>query len=191
MGFSPERDAAHWSRASAIAKPRLALTIPVHVYRKLGTTVETQLMVFDKVQEEIEIVRAMVDDLDAARQIIDDIAATRTATPSIQTGAQFRTGSRRVGVPVARQRPIAQAASAKPKSHAAIPLAFTCLDTPPRENTPPVSDIYARYRPQRIEITGGLRNIPRRSSRVLPWPRSRPPRFRRMKPPRTCGCLAI
>ena len=152
MGFSPKRDAAHWARASAIAKPRLALTIPGHVYRKLGTTVETQLMVFDKVQEEIEIVRAMVDDLDAARQIIDDIAATRTATPSIQTGAQFRTGSRRVGVPVARQRPIAQAASAKPKSHAAIPLAFTCLDTP-RENTP-VSDIYARYRPQRIEIEG-------------------------------------
>ena len=152
MGFSPKRDAAHWARASAIAKPRLALTIPGHVYAKLGTTVETQLMVFDKVQEEIECVRAMVDDLDAARQIIDDIAATRTATPSIQTGAQFRTGSRRVGVPIARKRPIAQAAPAKPKSHAAVPLAFTCLDTP-RENTP-VSDIYARYRPQRIEIAG-------------------------------------
>lgn len=152
MGFTPERDAAHWARASAIAKPRLALTIPGHVYRKLGTTVETQLMVFDKVQEEVEIVRAMVDDLDAARQIIDDIAATRTAAPSIQSGAQFRTGSRRVGVPIARQRPIDQAASAKPKSHAAVPLAFTCLATP-RENTP-VSDIYARYRPQRIEITG-------------------------------------
>jgi len=152
MGFSPERDAAHWARASAIAKPRLAVTIPGRVYTKLGTTVETQLMVFDKVQEEIEIVRAMVDDLDAARQIIDDIAATRTATPSIQTGAQFWTGSRRVGVPIARKRPIAQAASAKPKSHAAVPLAFTCLASP-RENTP-VSDIYARYRPQRIEIAG-------------------------------------
>jgi len=48
MGFSPELDASHWSRASAIAKPRLAITIPGHVYRKLGTTVETRLMVFDK-----------------------------------------------------------------------------------------------------------------------------------------------
>tara|TARA_R110002033_G_scaffold5119_3_gene22771 strand:+ start:4456 stop:8268 length:3813 start_codon:yes stop_codon:yes gene_type:complete len=152
MGFSPERDTAHWARASAIAKPRLALTIPGHIYRKLGTTVETQLMVFDKVQEEVECVRAVVDDLDAARQIVDDIAATRTAAPSIQTGAQFQTGSRRVGVPIAHKRPIAQVASAKPKSHAAIPLAFTCLATP-RENTP-VSDIYARYRPQRIEIAG-------------------------------------
>ena len=152
MGFSPERDAAHWARATAIAKPRLALTIPGHVYRKLGTTVETQLMVFDKVREEIKCVRTTVGDLDEAREIVDDIAATRTAAPSIQTGAQFRTDSRRVGVPIARKRPIAQAASAKPKSHAAVPLAFTVLDTP-RENTP-VSDIYARYRPQRIEIAG-------------------------------------
>ncbi|WP_068117763.1 strawberry notch family protein [Tropicimonas marinistellae] len=152
MGFTPERDAAHWARASAIARPRLALTIPGHVYRKLGTTVETQLMVFDKVQEEVECVLAVVDDLDAAWQIVDDIAAARSVTPLVQTSAQARPGSRRVGVPIARKRPFAQAASAKPKSHAAIPLAFTSLGTP-RENIP-VSDIYARYRPQRIEITG-------------------------------------
>ena len=154
MGFTPERDAAHWARASAIAIPRLALTIPGHVYRKLGTTVETQLMVFDKVQEDVEIVRAAVDDLDTARQIVDDIAAARSITPLVQTTAQALRGSRRVGVPNARKRPIAQAASAKRKSHAAIPLAFTCLATR-RENTP-VSDIYARYRPQRIEIAGAL-----------------------------------
>ena len=152
MGFSPERDAAHWARASAIAKPRLALTIPGHAYRKLGTTVETQLMIFDKVQEDVEIVRAVVDDLDTARQIVDDVAATRPATPTIQATAQARRGSRRVGVPIARQRTISPVASTKPKSHAAIPLSFTCFATP-RENKP-VSDIYARYRPQRIEITG-------------------------------------
>ena len=75
-GFSPERDAAHWARASAIAKPRLALTIPGHVYRKLGTTVETQLMVFDKMQEEVAFVRAVAGDLEAAQHIVDDIAAT-------------------------------------------------------------------------------------------------------------------
>ncbi|GHG90135.1 strawberry notch-like NTP hydrolase domain-containing protein [Pseudodonghicola xiamenensis] len=152
MGFTPKRDAAHWARASAIAKPRLALTIPGHVYRKLGTTVETQLMVFDKVQEEVEFVRTAACDLDAARQIVDDVAAARPAASLVETSAQARRVSRRVGVPIARKRPIAQAASAKSKSHATVPLAFTCLATP-RENTP-VSDIYARYRPQRIEITG-------------------------------------
>ena len=50
-GFTPERDAAHWSRACGLLTPRLALTMPGQVYRKLGTSVETQLMVFDKVQQ--------------------------------------------------------------------------------------------------------------------------------------------
>ncbi|MEP5984067.1 MAG: methylase, partial [Roseibium sp.] len=45
-GFTPERDAAHWSRACGLLTPRLALTMPGQVYRKLGTSVETQLMVF-------------------------------------------------------------------------------------------------------------------------------------------------
>ncbi|MEY8828797.1 strawberry notch-like NTP hydrolase domain-containing protein [Sedimentitalea sp. XS_ASV28] len=151
-GFTPERDAAHWVRASAIAKPRLALTIPGHVYRKLGTTVETQLMVFDKVQEEVELVRASVDDLDAVFEIADDIAAARPAAPLVQTAAQVRPGPRRGVASVARARPVSTAPSARPKTYAAVPLAFTALETP-RENSP-VSDIYARYRPQRIEIAG-------------------------------------
>lgn len=152
MGFTPERDAAHWARASAIAKPRLAITIPGHVYRKLGTTVETRLMVFDKVQEEIECVRVVVDDLDAARQIVDDIAATRPATPLIRANAQVRLTTRQGSSPAPHKRAVTATSTATPSAHVAIPLAFTCLATP-RENTP-VSDIYARYRPQRIEIAG-------------------------------------
>ncbi|WP_242532188.1 strawberry notch-like NTP hydrolase domain-containing protein [Salipiger thiooxidans] len=150
-GFSPERDAAHWARASAIAKPRLALTIPGQVYRKLGTTVETQLMVFDKVQEEAAFVRAVAGDLEAAQHIVDDIAATRSDAP-LQSRAQVRASPRQVGVPAARNRRVVASSTCKPKAQAAVLLAFTALDTP-RENTP-VSDIYARYRPQRIEIAG-------------------------------------
>ncbi|MEO4045229.1 strawberry notch-like NTP hydrolase domain-containing protein [Hoeflea sp. CAU 1731] len=150
MGFSSERDVAHWARASAIAKPRLALTIPGHVYRKLGTTVETQLMVFDKIQDEVEFVRAAVDDLDAALQIVDDVAATRPAAPPVQ--ARALATSRQGGSLAVRKRLVAATSSAKPTAHAAIPLVFTSFDTS-RENTP-VSDIYARYRPQRIEIAG-------------------------------------
>jgi hypothetical protein len=153
MGFTPERDAAHWARASAIAKPRLALTIPGHVYRKLGTTVETQLMVFDKLQEDVEFVRSAVDDLDEAREIVDDIAKLRPAAAPVQTRAQVRSTSRQGGLlTTTRKRPVTTTTTAKPTSNAAVPLAFASLDTP-RENTP-VSDIYARYRPQRIEITG-------------------------------------
>ncbi|MFG6585535.1 strawberry notch-like NTP hydrolase domain-containing protein [Sulfitobacter sp. 1A12779] len=152
MGFTPERDAAHWARASAIAKPRLALSIPGHVYAKLGTTVETQLMVFDKVQEEVECVRAVVDDLDAARQFVDDIAKLRPAASLVQTTAQVRSATRHGSSPAMRERAVTATSTAKSTTHAAIPLAFNSLNTP-RENTP-VSDIYARYRPQRIEIAG-------------------------------------
>ena len=150
-GFSPERDAAHWARASAIAKPRLALTIPGHVYRKLGTTVETQLMVFDKVQEEVAFVRAVAADLEAAQHIVDDIAATRSDAP-LQSRAQVRAIPRQGTTPALHSRRVVASSTCKPKAQAAVPLAFTALDTP-RENTP-VSDIYARYRPQRIEIAG-------------------------------------
>ena len=47
LGFASDRDAAHWARASAIARPRLSLTLPGHVYARLGTNVDTQLLVFD------------------------------------------------------------------------------------------------------------------------------------------------
>jgi len=69
MGFTLERDAAHWARAMTLLTPRLALTIPGHVYRKLGTSVDTQLMVFDKVQDDDQMIRTSVDDLGAAVSI--------------------------------------------------------------------------------------------------------------------------
>jgi len=152
MGFTPERDPAHWERACKIVTPRLALTIPGHVYRKLGTTVETQLMVFDKVREECEMVRAAADSLDAALESVDEIAAKRLVAPLIKINAPARLVPKQGVAPAARKRPVVTTASAKPKTHSAIPLAFTALAAP-RENTP-VSDIYARYRPQRIDIEG-------------------------------------
>ena len=152
MGFSPERDAALWNRACGLLTPRLALTIPGHVYARLGTSVETQLVVLDKVQDDGELVRVSVNDLDAAVAIVDEIAATRPAGSLIQARAEVSPGPIRASTPSARKRSVAPAPSARPMKHAAVPLTFTTLDTP-RENTP-VSDIYARYRPQRIEIAG-------------------------------------
>ncbi len=150
-GFTPGRDAAHWARAAAIAHPRLALTIPGHVYRRLGTTVETQLMVFDKVEVDVELVRSEVADLEAAQEIIDDIAGCRPATP-IQTRAQVRHIPRQGGLLATRKLTVPASRTSRSTSNAAIPLTFATLEAA-RENAP-VSDIYARYRPQRIEIAG-------------------------------------
>jgi predicted RNA methylase len=151
-GFTPERDAAHWSRACGLLTPRLALTMPGQVYRKLGISVETQLMVFDKVQEDGEMIRASVRDLDEALPFVDAVAANRSETRPAQQAAK-NPHARSVGpVPVTRKRPVARVAASNAQTNAAIPLTFTSLEAP-RDNTP-ISDIYARYRPQRIEISG-------------------------------------
>ena len=151
-GFSPERDAAHWTRACGLLTLRLALTMPGQVYRKLGTSVETQLMVFDKVQEDGEFIRATVQDLDEALPFVDAVTATRPEARPAQRAAA-NPNVRPVGpAPVARKRPVATVATSKPRANAAIPLSFTSFDVP-RDNTP-VSDIYAHYRPQRIDIAG-------------------------------------
>ena len=100
MGFTPERDAAHWARAMSLLTPRLTLTIPGQIYRKLGTSVDTQLMVFDKVDEASEMIRTSVDDLDAAVSIVDQIAKARpivspvTAVRSLNVGRPLMPGYR-------------------------------------------------------------------------------------------------
>ncbi|MCO6385357.1 bifunctional class I SAM-dependent methyltransferase/DEAD/DEAH box helicase [Oceanicola sp. 502str15] len=152
LGFSPERDAAHWARVIAIAKPRLALSVPGHVYARLGTSVDTQLLVFDKVEEEVELRRAAIDHLDGAANYIDKVAASRPPAAVARPRLPLRPGPQRLTGANARRSRIVSAPSARSSSHATIPLTFTTLATP-RENAP-VSDIYARYRPQRIKIAG-------------------------------------
>ena len=142
MGFTPERDAAHWARAISLLTPRLALAIPGHVYRKLGTSVDTQLMVFDKTSDDVEMIRTSVDDLDAAAPIVDQITAMRPVVSPVMQSAPHK----------ARKPVASNASAAKTPKHAATPLSFSTLETP-RENTP-ISEIYARYRPQRIDIAG-------------------------------------
>jgi hypothetical protein len=154
MGFSPERDAAHWARTTGLLTPRLALTVPGHIYRKLGTSVDTQLMVFDKVHEGGEMIRTSVDDLDAAVSIVDEVARARpivapvTAARSLHAHRPLMQSTHRK----ARKPDASNRSAAKTPKHAAIPLSFATLETP-RENTP-ISEIYARYRPQRIDIAG-------------------------------------
>jgi predicted RNA methylase len=151
-GFTPERDAAHWSRACGLLTPRLALTMPGQVYRKLGTSVETQLMVFDKVQEDGEMFRASVRDLDEALPFVDAVAATRPEMRPVQRAEAIPHARPIVPSSAPRKTAAAPVAASKSRANAVVPLTFKSLDIP-RDNTP-ISDIYARYRPQRIEIAG-------------------------------------
>jgi len=75
IGFSPERDAAHWARAMSLLSPRLAL----------------------KVQDDVQMIRTSVDDLGAAVSIVDQIVATRpiVAATTASRSAHVRSPERR------------------------------------------------------------------------------------------------
>jgi len=96
--------------------------------------------------------RASVDDLGAAIAIVDEIAGTRQIINVPQAKARVSGMPSRNAAFTVGKRSVPTALPVKPRDHATIPLAFTPLDIP-RDNTP-VSDIYARYRPQRIDIAG-------------------------------------
>ena len=126
--------------------------MPGQVYRKLGTSVETQLMVFDKVQDGGEMIRATVQDLEEALPFVDAVAATRPEMRPDQRAEAIPHARPTVASCAPRKTAAAPVVASKPRANAAIPLSFTSFDVP-RDNKP-ILDIYARYRPQRIEIAG-------------------------------------
>ncbi len=71
-------------RACGLLTPRLALTMPGQVYRKLGTSVENQVIVFDKVHDDGEMIRVPVRDLDDSLAYVDAVCAhgPRCARPT-------------------------------------------------------------------------------------------------------------
>jgi predicted RNA methylase len=149
-----------WARLMAHVVPRLHLVLPGAVYRKMGTTVETTLLVADRVDDgasvEVPIIPEPVEDLEAA------LHAVRTRLPERPARVP-----RVVPATPAPARQVSLASETRPKrarrtappaapvrSSAPTPIPFAVLDTP-RTNEA-VSDVYARYAPQRIEIAGAV-----------------------------------
>ncbi len=97
-------------------------------------------------------IRAAVQDLEEALSFVDAVAAKWSEIRPAQ-GVAAILHVRPVGpVSVACKRSVAPVAASKLRANAVRPLSFTSFETP-RDNTP-VSDIYACYRPQRIDIAG-------------------------------------
>ena len=151
MNFDQTREPGLWSRLAANMSLRARFIVPGNVYRKLGTSVDTQLMVFDKVDCSARPISGAVATLEAASKLITSGLAPRTLVsrqPVVQRaqGATVKPAPARKAI-VSRRA--GQGGGQRP-TNALVPLAFTALETP-RTNDP-VSDIYARYAPQRIEI---------------------------------------
>ena len=144
--FSRERRPAFWSVIEERSTLRLRLALPGSVYRKHGTSVETCLVVIDKIQGDGETVFACVDDLASTLPFIEHLPPRAEAVP-VDVSAVAR-AKPAVRIPVSKPRKARVTPTTKPT--APTPLTYTALDLP-RVNTP-ISDIYASYAPQRIEI---------------------------------------
>lgn len=147
--FNAEREPGLWSRIVKDHTLRAALTLPGRIYRKLGTSVDTQLMVFDKTRSNERPIQGAVNDTAHAAQILKAGLPARAIVT--------RTPIDPLRIPTAPSRPRRAAISRPERPKAApanqiVPLTFEALETP-RTNEP-VSEIYARYAPQRMNITG-------------------------------------
>ena len=156
--FSPEREPDHWRAFAAQCRIHASILVDGSVYRKQGTGVETRLIVADKISDAIGDASCIFGSgatLEALDQLLDspdviparapvDLPKPRSAScrPAAKRPAPRRVTAKR-----------ASATVAKPVSVNA-PLSWTPFETP-RPNEP-VSDVYASYRPQRIEIAGAM-----------------------------------
>jgi len=149
-----------WARLMERVAPRLHLVLPGTVYRKMGTGVETALLVADRVDDgagmQTAVLPEPVADLEAALHAVrarlpERPARVPRAVPA--TPASARQASLASGSPPKRVRRVAPPA-APARSSAPTPIPFAVHDTP-RANEA-VSDVYARYAPQRIEIAGAV-----------------------------------
>ncbi len=156
MAASADRQPALWRRLTAIVTPRLHLGLPGIVYRKMGTNVETALLVADVTEERgvgdltipLRPMRLSAA-LDVIRSELPDRPARAERAPVVSAAAiQPAIRSTRP----APSAPVASRAAARTPSVA--PVAYVERTTPGQNAA--VSDIYAAYAPQRIEITGAL-----------------------------------
>ncbi|MCX7561555.1 strawberry notch family protein [Sulfitobacter sp. F26204] len=154
--FTAQSVPAYWTRLTGILTPRLALNIPGSVYRKMGTTVDTQVLICDKVALDDHVFeQRSADTLEEAFALLDKTLPERSDVqpgPSAGTRSPILTinsdALRRIGTS-SKASGLSTGVMIGPK-HALAPVAYDVLAAP-REN-PPVSDIYARYAPQRIDI---------------------------------------
>ena len=149
-----------WARLMERVVPRLHLVLPGAVYRKMGTSVETALLVTDRMEDgagaEAPILPEPVADLEAALHAVRTRLPERPARVP-RAVAAIPTPIRSVpltgGTSSKRTRPAPQPATPV-RSSAPTPIPFTVLDT--LRTNEAVSDVYARYAPQRIEIAGAV-----------------------------------
>lgn len=164
---SPERQSDLWRRFGAHVQPVARLVLPRSAFAKIGTTIETHLLVAEKVipgvdRPALPMSQRMVSSPEQAMAVLRDLLPPRcegidhpsrpSAAPSVRSVvAPVRTTiapSKSMLVPQRRS------VSAGTSFTAALPLAVTALATPNTNEA--ISEVYARYQPQRMSVAGAM-----------------------------------
>ena len=162
MAACAARQPVLWARLMGRVVPRLHLVLPGRVYRKMGTTVETALLVADRLEEGAapdarRMLPEPVEGLDVALHAVRTRLPERPARVARAVPA-LPAPSRQVSDPMKRARPASLAVAPRPTSPARAsgpaPIPYAVLAIP-RANEA-ISEVYARYAPQRIEIEGAV-----------------------------------
>jgi len=116
----------------------------------MGTNVDTQLLICDKVPDDGKTFQSLeASTLNAAFQMVSDLLPSRGQVSKSKPKATEVITPRAAGsAPSPRPKPAQQTIA--PSQN--LPVGYTLRDTP--QTNAPVSEIYARYAPQRIEIEG-------------------------------------
>ncbi|MBD1204102.1 MAG: strawberry notch family protein [Rhodobacteraceae bacterium] len=167
---SGERQADLWRRFTGIVQPLARLVLPRSAFSKIGTSIETHLLVAEKRLPGTDRPRADFSD----RMVVSPaqaMALLADGLPDRMTCSDTRSLPVAARKPASISRPAAPPAKPDPKAPGmllprrlplkggrtaaatpATPLCVTALDTP-RVNEA-ISGVYARYRPQRLMVEG-------------------------------------
>ena len=146
-----------WARLAARVVPRLHLVLPGAVFAKMGTRVETALLVADRRDDGATAAAAAVppelmEGLEAALHAVRTRLPARPARVPRAAAAMPAPAKPAPGPRAIAPRPTPTAAPERSSAPAPIPFA---VHATPRTNEA-VSDVYARYAPQRIEVEGAV-----------------------------------
>ena len=163
-------DAGLWRRICAVATPVLRLHLPRAVFRKMGTSVSTDLLVLDKLPEGqgATCIEHSCNDLLETLTIVQDRCPKRSDPVTPAPSKSGPAASKRVPKPVGGRKMLLPGRSSV-DTNALAPIDFEIFFEP-RTNAP-VSDVYADYAPS-VFRSRAHRIIRRHLSKALRWDRS-------------------
>ena len=155
-----ERQPVLWAQLIRLVAPHFHLTLPGRVFAKMGTTVDTALLVADRRDEGTSVGDATKDlrPVTSLAEALKIVTAELPPRPARLPRTDPTTPAfvRPVGIPPKPTCTVAASTRLVPASPSGVPdpIPFTVYAAP-RTNAA-VSDVYARYAPQRIDIEGAI-----------------------------------